>query len=122
MAAFVFNSGNPLHTNSYLQTSGRSSFEFSAQYIIPRDGTLQNYYVMLSNDSGGEGQFYNVDLRINGVDTGFTSALYAPDRSHVDTTTTLNVSAGDRISIYFGRTSAAAQVTVQASISISFEV
>lgn len=113
--AIMVNSFSAMSANGYILLTGVGAPEFGSNYILTRDGVLRNFYVSLSNNSGAAGQFYNVDVRINGVDV-ITSTINFPDTTYSDTVTESAVTAGDTISFFFTRTVSASAVTVRASV------
>ena len=73
------------------------SSESSVRIRVPRSGTIVGIYANTSG-SPGAGQSYTVTLRVNGVDTGVSTAINDANTAASNLTATTNVAVGDYIS------------------------
>ena len=106
----VFSSApNSGHTNTggttaYWSISGSqtiNSTENSRVVVMPYAGTLKNFYVRLGSAAAGTGSIV-MTVRKNGVDTALSLTFVSTDGSNItksDTTNSVSVAAGDRITI-----------------------
>jgi hypothetical protein len=95
-SVYVFNSaGGPLLFN-FIGTSGTFPTEFDAQYLIPAAGTLTALIIEL-DIAPGVG-FTSVSIRINGVASSIFLSLTGGTTTAF-TSTSVAVSAGDKISV-----------------------
>ncbi len=85
-------------TTNYYGEPGVSVTEDNVVDIMPVARTLQNLRVYL-NGSPGAGQSYTVTVRVNGADTAIGCVISDSATTGFDTTDTVTVAAGDRISI-----------------------
>jgi hypothetical protein len=94
-----------------------SSDELRASMIIPRSGTLKNLYA-IPNKTTNAGSNSVMTIRVNGTDTDLTVTI--PENSSSvasNLVNTVNVSAGDRLTVHFEETNGTAS---GANITASF--
>lgn len=91
-------------TTSYWAITGSGairSTENAAIVVMPYAGTLKNFYVRMGAGAGSSGSIV-LTVRKNGADTALTLTFTNADGSNLtksDTTNTVSVAAGDRITI-----------------------
>jgi hypothetical protein len=90
-----------LYVGAYGFPAKAAKLESGAQWPVPADGTLSNFYVRLSGAAGGTGASYVFKVRVNGGDPVGTLTCTASDvaTSCSDTTSAVSLSAGDLLAV-----------------------
>jgi hypothetical protein len=88
--------------------------------IIPCSGTIRAVYVRVGNTAQPVDGALTLTLRVNGADTAIVSTVANSDGANVTltNTTTVSVSAGDRISVRGDNASASASGTIAAYVVV----
>jgi hypothetical protein len=89
--------------------------EFSAAFVVPRNTTLSRLYVYLSS-APSLSSTRRFTIRVNGVDTGLTVLISGTSTVGIDLVDTVNVLAGDQISLQTVSTGTPAAATCEASV------
>jgi hypothetical protein len=79
-------------------TAGRSRDQADVHLSIPTDGTISNFYVLLSGPPG-TGKSWEFVVHNGTIDTGVTCAIQGSATSCTDLTNTATFVAGDHLSI-----------------------
>lgn len=101
--------------------------EASVLYALPRAGTLRNLFIVPLSVLESPGVVVEVTIRINQIDTALSLTHTQADGSAnlSDTTTTVPVNQGDRISIRFQETAGIDPITtpgVFANYTVTLEL
>jgi len=90
-----------LYVGAYGFPAKAAKLESAAQWPVPADGTLSNFYVQLSRAAGETGASYVFKVRVNGGEPVGTLTCTASDvaTSCSDTTSSVPVSAGSLLSV-----------------------
>jgi len=101
--------------------------ESSVLYALPRAGTLRNLFIVPGAALENPAAVVEITIRVNQVDTALSLTHTQADggTNLSDTTTTVAVNQGDRVSIRFRETAGADPVTtagVFANYNVTFEL
>lgn len=95
------NSNNGLNagTTAYMGISGIAGDENEETWIAPKAGTIQNFYTYADN-APGTSQTFTMTMRVEQSDSSVTTTHSGASQvSASDTSNTVSVSAGDRVTI-----------------------
>jgi len=83
-----------------IQTGGKNwnASETPVEQVIPAAGTFKNLSILL-NTAPGSGSSYAFTLRLNGADTDLVTTVSDTDKSAINETDEVSVSAGDTVAI-----------------------
>jgi hypothetical protein len=112
-----FNSNGDRSSDGNVLFNTFSTSLAASQYVLPRNGFLKNFYVIFSNDAGGGGQFYTINIFVNNIVEIASPIIDAPTTTYTNTSTIVPIEAGDLLMVRFTRTGSSAPVSIQASIS-----
>lgn len=76
--------------------AGYSTTEATRTSVIPTSGTLSKMYILLNSTLTGT---FIVTVRVNGVDTALTTTVTAGNTTANNTSNTISVSPGDRVTV-----------------------
>jgi len=99
MTMITFNSGGNYVDNTYQFFGSQNPIESEAQIVVNKAGILSNLLVSNSGYNNPNGDTKLITVRVNGQDTPLNVSMYGIQTVASNTINTVNVNAGDKISV-----------------------